>query len=115
MAQGQHHIIPIRTLALVFGVLLFLTLVTAVTARIDLGPLNVPLALIIAGSKAILVALIFMALKYDNKVNLLVLVLGVVFAVVFLALTLADTEFRGEIGITEPGTTELRVEPVESE
>ena len=115
MAQGQHHIIPIRTLAIVFGLLLFLTLATAITARIDLGFINVPLALAIAGSKAILVALVFMALKYDNKVNLLVLVLGVVFAVVFLTLTLADTELRGAIGITEPGTTELTVEPVESE
>jgi len=115
MAQGHHHIIPIRTLAIVFGLLLFLTLATVITAQIDLGLVNVPLALAIAGSKAILVALVFMALKYDNKVNLLVLVLGVVFAVVFLALTLADTELRGTIGITEPGTTELTVEPAESE
>lgn len=106
MAQSHHHIIPVRTLALVFGALLFLTVVTVITAQVDLGILNVPLALAIAGSKTILVVLIFMALKYDNPVNMLTVVLGVVFVVVFLALTLADTEFRGNMGITEPGTTE---------
>ena len=115
MAHGQHQIIPTRTLAAVFGLLLFLTLVTVITARIDLGVINIPLALAIAGSKAIIVAWVFMALKYDNKVNLLVLVLGFVFAVVFLTLTLSDTELRGNIGITEPGTTELTVEPAESQ
>ena len=106
MAQSHHHIIPLRTLALVFGALLFLTLITVITAQIDLGILNVPLALAIAGFKAILVIFVFMALKYDNPVNMLTVVLGVVFVVVFLALTLADTEFRGSMGITEPGTTE---------
>ncbi len=107
MAAGHHHIIPIRTLGFVFGVLIMLTILTVVTSRIDLGVLNVPLALAIAGGKALLVALIFMALKYDNPVNALVLLLGVVFAVVFLTLTLTDTELRGTLGITESGTTIL--------
>ena len=105
MAHG-HHIIPIRTLGIVFGALLFLTVITVITSQVDLGVLNVPLALAIAGSKAVLVALIFMALKYDNKVNLLTVTLGVVFVVVFLALTMADTEFRGRLGITEPALNE---------
>ncbi|MCY4000633.1 MAG: cytochrome C oxidase subunit IV family protein [Bacteroidetes bacterium] len=102
----SHHIIPIRILTVVFVVLLALTVITVITARIDLGVLNVPLALTIATSKAILVALIFMALKYDNKVNLLAVALGVIFVVVFLALTFADTEFRGSMGITEPAIVE---------
>lgn len=110
MAHGHHHIIPLRTLALVFGALLFLTVFTVITAQIDLGVLNIPLALSIAGTKAILVVLIFMALKYDNKVNLLTVVLGVVFVIVFLALTLADTQLRGELGITEPNTQLLESE-----
>ena len=115
MAQGHHHIIPLRTLSIVFAILLVLTVVTVITARIDLGALNVPLALSIAGFKAILVAMIFMALKYDNKVNLLAVVLGVVFVVVFLALTFADTEFRGNLGITEPAITEPVSEPSDKE
>lgn len=105
MAESHHHSIPIRTLAGVFGALIVLTIVTVVASQINLGVLNVPMALAIAGGKAILVALIFMALKYDNRVNTMILTLGVVFAVVFLALTLTDTELRGVLGITEPGTT----------
>ena len=114
MAQG-HHIIPVRTLAAVFVVLVGLTILTVITARIDLGGANVPLAMVIAGSKAVLVAAIFMALKYDNKVNVLVLSLGVLFAVVFLSLTMADTELRGMLGITESGTTVLADEHAASE
>jgi len=112
MAQG-HHIIPIRTLAVVFAVLVALTIITVITARIELGVANVPLALAIAGSKALLVAIVFMALKYDNQVNVLVLSLGVLFAVVFLSLTLADTELRGVLGITDAGTTVIAVEAEE--
>ena len=114
MAKG-HHIIPIRTLAVVFAVLVALTVITVITARIDLGVANVPLALAIAGSKAILVAAIFMALRYDNRVNVLVLSLGVLFAIVFLSLTLADTELRGMLGITDSGTTVLVDDQAESE
>ena len=113
MAEGHHHIIPVRTLAIVFLVLIGLTVITVITSRLDLGILNVPLALTIAGFKAILVAVIFMALKYDNPVNALILSLGIVFAVIFLALTLADTELRGALGITEAGTTIMENELAE--
>ena len=99
-----HHIIPIKVLATVFGVLVFLTVFTVITARIDLGAMNVPLALAIAFTKAMLVVAFFMALKYDNKVNTLVFSIGAVFVLVFLAFTLADTALRGSLGITEAGT-----------
>ena len=106
MGHG-HHIVPIRTLAATFGGLLVLTVVTVITSRIDLGVLNIPLALAIAGSKALIVAVVFMALRYDNKVNALVIVLGVVFAIVFVALTLTDTSLRGRLGIVGAGSTEV--------
>ena len=83
---------------IVFGTLILLTIITALTAQLDLGVLNVPLALAIASSKAALVALFFMALKYDNPVNGLAFSLGVVFVSVFLIFTLFDTVFRGDLG-----------------
>ena len=103
MAHGSHHIVPIRTLATVFAVLVALTIITVITAQLDLGPLNVPLALAIAGTKAVAVAAIFMALKYDNPVNMVVAFLGIAFAVVFLSLTLSDTALRGALGIQPAG------------
>ena len=97
-SQHGHHIIPKKLLYKVFGALVVLTILTALTAQIDLGPGNVPLALAIAGTKAALVVMFFMALKYDKRVNTLVFTLGTVFAVVFLVFTLFDTAFRGDLG-----------------
>ncbi|HMB90728.1 MAG TPA: cytochrome C oxidase subunit IV family protein [Rhodothermales bacterium] len=93
-----HHIIPMPLLLKVFGGLVFLTILTVLTAtQLDLGPLNVPIALAIAFTKAGLVLAFFMALKYDNRVNTLVFSLGVIFVAVFLIFTLFDTAFRGDL------------------
>lgn len=95
----EHHIVPLKLLWTVFSALIGLTILTVLTAQyVDLGPLNFPLAMAIALTKVILVATFFMALKWDNKVNALILVLGCVFVVVFLSFTLFDTAFRGDIG-----------------
>lgn len=95
--EHSHHITPFKTLAAVFGGLVFLTVFTVLSAQVDLGPLNVPLALTIAGFKACLVVFFFMALKYDNKVNTLILAIGVLFVTVFIVFTLFDTAFRGDL------------------
>lgn len=97
-AQHGHHVTPKKTLIKVFAALVVLTIVTALTAQLDLGGMDVPLAIAIASTKAALVVLFFMALKYDNKVNALVFALGVTFVVIFLTFTLFDTAFRGDLG-----------------
>ena len=95
----DHHIVPFKLLWTVFGALVALTIITVLTAKfVDLGPLNFPLAMVIALTKATLVISFFMALKWDNRVNLLVLTLGCIFVVVFLTFTLFDTMYRGDIG-----------------
>ncbi len=95
----EHHIVPLKLLWTVFAALVGLTVLTVLTAQfVDLGPLNFPLAMAIALTKVVLVATFFMALKWDNKVNVLILILGCVFVVVFLSFTLFDTAFRGDIG-----------------
>ena len=104
MAHAEHHITPIKTLVLVFAALVALTVITVLTAQVDLGAFNVPLALLIAGTKASLVVAIFMALKYDNKVNTLVFAVGTLFVIVFLVFTLFDTAFRGDLSNTTEGT-----------
>ncbi len=92
-----HHIIPYPIYYKVFGALIFFTALTVVTAKfVDLGPFNLPLALLIAAVKAGLVIAFFMALKYDNRVNALILGLGLVFVVIFLSITLLDTNFRSD-------------------
>lgn len=97
MAHTEHHITSLKTLSIVFGALVFLTGFTVFTAQYDLGAFNVPLALAIALTKASLVVLIFMALRWDNKVNAVILAVGCLFVVVFISFILLDTENRGDL------------------
>ena len=55
-----------KTYFLVFGALIFLTLVTTGAAYLDLGALNTPLALAIAIAKAFLVMAFFMHLRHSD-------------------------------------------------
>lgn len=93
-----HHIVPKKTLIRVFLALIALTILTVSVVLVDLGPFNVPIALGIAGIKAGLVVMIFMGLKYDSPMNVLVLTVGILFVVLFLTFTLFDTAFRGDLG-----------------
>ena len=104
-SHGGHHIVPQRVLISVFASLVALTVITVLTARfVDLGSFNLPLALVIAGVKALLVVTFFMALKYDSPVNSLILTIGVIFVTIFLIFTLFDTAFRGDMPNVNPET-----------
>lgn len=104
MSHAEHHITPIKTLVQVILALFALTVLTVATSRMHLGALDVPVALAIALFKAGLVVTIFMALKYDNKVNSVVFGVGALFVIVFLSFTLFDTMFRGDLSNTTKGT-----------
>lgn len=104
-AHHGHHIVPVKTLVAVISALFFLTVFTVFTAQFDLGAFNVPLALAIALTKAGLVVSIFMALKWDNRVNSTILAVGVLFVMVFITFILMDTEFRGDLS----NTTEMTI------
>jgi cytochrome c oxidase subunit 4 len=85
------HVVPLGVLVAVFAVLVALTLLTVAAASVDLGNLNLYIALAIAGTKATLVVLYFMHLRYDRPF-LLVLFLGCLgFVVLFISLVLTDT------------------------
>ncbi len=85
------HIVPMGTLIAVFVSLLILTGVTVGVAQVDLGDLNVVVALAVATVKASIVALFFMHLKYDARFNLVILVGATFFAVLFVAFLVFDT------------------------
>ena len=93
----QVHVLPRSVYFAVLGALLFLTLVTVVTAQINLGVFNLPLAMIIAVSKASLVLAVFMHLYWDNKFNLLIFASSLLFLAIFVVLTMLDTEGRSII------------------
>ncbi|HPF36345.1 MAG TPA: cytochrome C oxidase subunit IV family protein [Candidatus Krumholzibacteria bacterium] len=85
------HVAPLWVLFATFGALIVLTLLTYAAAMVNLGPLNVPVAIGIALVKATLVALFFMHLFWDNKFNAFVLVCGLIFVALFIGIALLDT------------------------
>ena len=75
--------------------LLCLTVITAAVSFVDLGPLNVVVALVIATVKALLVVLFFMHVKYTSeKLTKIVIVSAIFWLFLLLALSMADYATR---------------------
>jgi cytochrome c oxidase subunit 4 len=89
------HIVTKKQYALIFGILMVLTLATTAIGMLDLGRLNVVVALVIATIKALLVVLFFMHIYWSSKLNKLVVVSGVAWLALLLWLTLTDVFSRG--------------------
>ena len=91
----NEHIVTKKQYALIFGILMVLTLATTAIGMLDLGRLNVVVALVIATIKALLVVLFFMHIYWSSKLNKLVVVSGLVWLALLLWLTLTDFFSRG--------------------
>jgi hypothetical protein len=71
--------------------------------KIDLGAANVIIAMAIATTKASLVCLYFMHLKYDKKFNSIAFLSSLIFLGLFLAFTLLDINTREDaLPFTKP-------------
>ncbi len=90
-AAHAPHALPVSVLLRTAAALLALTALTVATSRFDLGALNVVVALAIACTKAAVVALFFMHLKYENRFQLVVLVVSALFAALFVGFVVFDT------------------------
>jgi len=93
-SQENNHILSYTKLALVLGLLLVLTGVTVGVSYIDLGFLNVPVALGIACTKVIFVLLFFMHLKYEGPIINLSFIGTVSFLLIMIGFTFWDVAFR---------------------
>lgn len=83
-----------RTYVHIFIVLEILTLATALVARIDLGTWNTVVALVIAVAKSSLVVLFFMHVRYSFKQTQLTVIIGLVWLLILLLLTMTDYTTR---------------------
>jgi cytochrome c oxidase subunit IV len=92
MAQ---HIVAPKTYLLVFAALMVLTAMTVWVAFIDWGILNIIIALVIAVTKATLVILIFMHVRYSSQITRLVVVGGIFWLLLLIVLTMSDYLTRG--------------------
>jgi cytochrome c oxidase subunit 4 len=104
-----HPIDPLWLYLVVFGGLLFMTVITVGASYVDFGAANTVIAVIIATIKASLVAIFFMQLRHDKPFHALVLVSGLVFLSFLFLFTLSDEgtrndvdEFNGQVIVKKP-------------
>lgn len=92
--KKHEHIVSYKTIITVWLLLLVLTVVTVGASRIDLGALNIWVALGIAATKSSLVISIFMHMKYESPVFKLFLLIALSVLAIFVGLTLIDVLYR---------------------
>ncbi|MCY2993018.1 MAG: cytochrome C oxidase subunit IV family protein [Planctomycetota bacterium] len=86
------HVVPPATLLLTFAALIVLTIVTVLTSTFGLGNWEIWVSLGIATVKGTLVAMVFMHLRYDNPFHALLAVFCLCFVMLFLGLTILDSQ-----------------------
>jgi cytochrome c oxidase subunit 4 len=83
-----------RTSFLVWGALLLLVLLTLWLAYLPLGRYNLPLSLLIAGAKALLIGIVFMELRLAKSFIRLAAGAAFLWIAVMFALTFSDLASR---------------------
>ncbi len=92
--EDNVHIISYRTLFLVLLALLALTGITVGASYVDLGKLNVWVALGIASIKGSLVLLIFMHMKCEGRALVVSFLTTIIFLAIMIGFTFWDIAFR---------------------
>jgi cytochrome c oxidase subunit 4 len=95
------HIVPVRVYVTIFAVLLLLTATTVIVSGIDLGRLNTVVALTIAVTKALLVLLYFMHVRYGTRLTWLVVSAGFVWLGILILFTMSDVLTRSWVMLTQ--------------
>ena len=104
-AHSHIHIPTVGILVKVWASLLVLTFVTAEVATFDLGEWNVVIAMAIAGTKASLVAWIFMGVRFTSQLTKLFCIAGLVFLSILLLITFSDYSSRSWTYHAKPWAT----------
>lgn len=88
--HAEHHVVTPGVYSIVFGTLLFFTGLTVVAAYIQMGIFNPVVALAIASTKAVIVILFFMHVKYQSKLVKMTVGAGFFTFLVLITMTLSD-------------------------
>jgi cytochrome c oxidase subunit IV len=118
------HVSPKSMYYGIFGALMVLTGVTVGAAFVNLGALNFPVAISIAITKATLVILFFMHVKYSSRLTKMIVGTSFFFLFILFGLTMTDYLSRGwyasprgtagagtQVGISTTAPERNRVEP----
>jgi cytochrome c oxidase subunit 4 len=91
---SAEHILSYAKLLLVLGILFVLTAITIAASRLDLGALNIWIAILIASLKATFVLLFFMHLKFESRLMKVSFVGTVVCLATIIGFIFWDISFR---------------------
>jgi cytochrome c oxidase subunit 4 len=93
----SEHIVSRKIYFMVFGALMLGTAITYFAAQIDFGneAINTIVAMAIAVTKATLVILYFMHVRYSSRLTWLVVASGIFWFGIMVALTMSDYLSRG--------------------
>jgi len=92
--MNSDHVVSPRIYLLIFAALMVGTAATVWAARIDLGPLNIVVAMTIAVIKATLVVLYFMHLRYSHRLNWIFGGASILWLILLVGLTVTDVIAR---------------------
>jgi cytochrome c oxidase subunit 4 len=88
--ESEHHIVSPVTYAIIFFALLVGTALTIGASYLDMGPWNPVIAIAIACTKATLVVLFFMHIKYSSKLMKLTVGAGLFTFLILVGMSLSD-------------------------
>ena len=91
----SEHIVSPKIYVGIFASLMVLTAATVAAAYVNLGALNIVVALAIATVKATLVVLYFMHVRYSSKLTWVFVCAGIIWLIILFAFTLSDFLTRG--------------------
>ena len=92
-ADAHHgpHVPPLWLMYGVFTALIVLTGLTVAARQVNMGALNIWVALGLAFIKALLVGMFFMHLWWDTKFNQLIMVVSLLFLTIFIGIAIMDS------------------------
>ncbi len=93
--MSADHVAPKSLYYAVFAALIVGTLLTYAAARVDMGPLNNVVMLGIAITKALLVVLFFMHVRWSTRLTWVVAASGFFWLLILFGLTMQDYMTRG--------------------
>lgn len=116
--EDHHHVSPVWEFSIVFGALLFLTILTYLVSFAGLGRAGLPVAMVIAVTKGSLVVGYFMHLKYEDRFYAFLFCVTILFVSIFFTFVLFDMKttaaLNEEAGIEYKRAIEDSAEAAES-
>ncbi len=88
--HGEHHIVTPGVYLAIFATLLVFTAITVGAAYVPMGVFNPIIALAIASTKAVIVILWFMHVKYQSRLIKMTVGAGFFTFIVLIGMTLSD-------------------------